>query len=168
MNLPVSRAGARRRSTAALLVLAVLVAALAVTVLQLRRDLDSAHGRLAAAYRLHRAGDLDEAVAAYGEIGARDGAALHRIARYNMAGIHLEQAQKLPLDSEQRVPLVELAKQLYRDVLREQPQHWDARYNLSRALEIVPDVELGDLEEERNPERAPRAPRANPAYEQLP
>ena len=107
-------------------------------------------------------------MAAYGEIGEGDGAALHRIARYNMAGIHLQQAQKMAVGNEQRVPLVELAKQLYRELLRERPDHWESRFNLSRALELVPDLELDELEEERNPERAPRAPRANPAYEQLP
>jgi mxaK protein len=64
-------------------------------------------------------------------------------------------------------PLVELAKNRYRELLRAKPDDWDARYNLERALWLqpesaqafddgrepdevrrmikVPDVALGDL-----------------------
>jgi len=33
----------------------------------------------------------------------------------------------------------ELAKQSYRDVLRAEPGDWDARFNLERALRLLPD-----------------------------
>ena len=39
----------------------------------------------------------------------------------------------------QAIALIELAKELYRDVLRADPQHWDARYNLDRAQRLLPD-----------------------------
>ena len=39
------------------------------------------------------------------------------------------------------LPLIELAKQSYRDLLREDPNDWDARYNLERALWLAPEVE---------------------------
>ena len=44
----------------------------------------------------------------------------------------------------QSLPLLELAKQGYRDVLRDDPQQWDARYNLERALRLAPEAEEGD------------------------
>ena len=37
------------------------------------------------------------------------------------------------------VPLVELAKQYYRQVLAEEPAHQEARYNLERALWLQPE-----------------------------
>ena len=43
--------------------------------------------------------------------------------------------------SDQLLPLVELAKQSYRDLLRETPGDWDARYNLERALYLAPESE---------------------------
>lgn len=37
--------------------------------------------------------------------------------------------------------LLELAKQRYRELLRAQPLHWDARYNLERALWLAPEAQ---------------------------
>jgi mxaK protein len=37
------------------------------------------------------------------------------------------------------LPLIELAKEQYRELLRRDPQHWDARYNLERAQRLQPD-----------------------------
>jgi mxaK protein len=39
----------------------------------------------------------------------------------------------------QAIPLIELAKEVYREVLRNDPGHWDARYNLERAQRLLPD-----------------------------
>jgi mxaK protein len=39
------------------------------------------------------------------------------------------------------LPLIELAKQSYRGSLRLNPEDWDARYNLERALWLAPEVE---------------------------
>ena len=58
--------------------------------------------------------------------------------------------------------LVELAKQNYREILARDPHHWDARYNLSRALEMLPDVAAVDFEDEVNPERSPRGAAGGP------
>ena len=37
------------------------------------------------------------------------------------------------------IPLVELAKQDYRSALKQQPEFWDARFNLEVALRLVPE-----------------------------
>jgi mxaK protein len=37
------------------------------------------------------------------------------------------------------IPLLELAKEGYREVLRHDPGQWDARYNLERAQRLLPD-----------------------------
>jgi mxaK protein len=38
-------------------------------------------------------------------------------------------------------PLLELAKETYREALRLDPGQWDARYNLERALRLAPEQE---------------------------
>ena len=53
-------------------------------------------------------------------------------------------------------PLVELAKQRYRDLLRAEPQEWDARYNLERALWLAPELEPPPPEDELPPEAKER------------
>ena len=110
---PLARTAVRSRTLAALAVLALLLAALALdgrALLGERRynralaeedwaaaaTHESAHGRLARAWLLARSGEADAAIAAYGALGAGDGTALARVARYNLAGIYLERAQKSP------------------------------------------------------------------------
>ena len=55
------------------------------------------------------------------------------------------------------MPLLELAKQNYREILRTDSGHWDAKYNLELALILAPDTDPVDALEEVNPERSPRA-----------
>ena len=52
----------------------------------------------------------------------------------------------------QAVTLIELAKQGYRELLRNDPEHWDARYNLERAQRLLPEPEEIDpaIAEPRN------------------
>ena len=57
----------------------------------------------------------------------------------------------------QAIALLELAKEYYRDVLRDDPAHWDARYNLERAQRLLPDPDDEDttsVDLPRNRERA--------------
>jgi mxaK protein len=57
----------------------------------------------------------------------------------------------------QAIPLIELAKETYREVLRHDPGQWNARYNLERAQRLLPDAEEGDggpPDVPRNAERA--------------
>jgi mxaK protein len=79
--------------------------------------------------------------------------------RYNLANLYLRRAlQYRENDADDlALPLVELAKENYRDVLREDSQDWFAKYNLELALRIAPETDLEPVEEERNPEHNPRS-----------
>jgi mxaK protein len=84
---------------------------------------------------------------------------LGQAARYNSANLLLRQAVVVRAGAQpgQAIPLIELAKEMYRDVLRTDPQHWDARYNLERAQRLLaePDeLEAAPSESNRNAERA--------------
>jgi len=86
---------------------------------------------------------------------ARLGAA----ARFNSANLLVRQAIEVRASAQpgQAIALLELAKEYYRDVLRDDPTQWDARYNLERTQRLLPDPdeeEAGPLGQERNRERA--------------
>jgi len=85
-------------------------------------------------------------------------------ARYNSANLLLRQALVLrESDSPgQALPLIELSKQGYREVLRADPGHWDARYNYERAQRAQPDPDEIDApigEPRTQAERAPTTTR---------
>ena len=112
-----------------------------VAKLPLEQAMASPTLRFARAHELAAANDFEGALALYRTLYAdpRLGVA----ARYNNANLLVRQAQRLR-DAEgegQAVALLELAKQGYREVLRQQPQHWDARYNFERAQRLQPDPE---------------------------
>jgi mxaK protein len=95
--------------------------------------------RLAHAVALSKV-DYDGALAAYKAIIQADREDLRRIALYDLGNLHLHQALQAGLSDEaQSLPLIELAKQSYRDSLRQDPNNWDARYNLERALRLAPE-----------------------------
>ena len=86
---------------------------------------------------------------------ARLGAA----ARFNSANLLVRQAIEVQASTQpgQAIALLELAKEYYRDVLRDDPAQWDARYNLERAQRLLPDPDeddAGPMGQERNRERA--------------
>lgn len=103
--------------------------------------------RLAHATALSKAGAHDAAFKVYSSLlepGLSD--AVSRHAQYNLGNMYLRQALAAGDRSDTR-PLVELAKQRYRDLLRAEPQDWDARYNLERALRAAPEEEEAGAEE---------------------
>jgi mxaK protein len=92
--------------------------------------------------------DYDGALAAYKAIIQSDREDLRRIALYDLGNLHLHHALKVE-DESQALPLIELAKQSYRDLLRKDPTDWDARYNLERALRLAPEDD--DADEDNGP-----------------
>ncbi|WP_428423989.1 MxaK protein [Methylibium sp.] len=113
--------------------------------------------RFAHASGLVRRGDREAAIDAYRVL--QDDSALGQAARYNAANQLLMQALVLR-DSRlpgQALPLIELAKAGYRDVLRLNPDQWDARYNLERAQRLQPDPDDAEADATGPPENAERA-----------
>jgi mxaK protein len=93
----------------------------------------------AQAHELAAADKLEPALARYRVLYGHAG--LAGAARYNSANLLLRQALVLR-DADaagQALPLIELAKQGYREVLRADPGQWDARYNYERAQRAQPD-----------------------------
>jgi mxaK protein len=113
--------------------------------------------RFAQAHELAASGSLEPALARYRGLNAEP--EFGTAARYNSANLLLRQAIELRGQSArsaaaigQSIALIELAKQSYREVLRAAPDHWEARYNLERALRLQPDPEDSDpsIAEPRN------------------
>lgn len=87
-------------------------------------------------------GDSEQALKLYQQVeAAAPDLETIRIARFNSANLNLQEAFELIADDQtgRALPLVEVAKQIYRQLLYEQPADWRSRYNLSRALLLVPD-----------------------------
>ena len=111
--------------------------------------------RLARAGALSRAGAHDAAFKAYSALirpGELD--AIGREAVFNLGNMYLRQGLAAAGEngagagpSGPALPLVELAKQRYRDLLRARPGDWDARYNLERALRLAPEEQQAAVDE---------------------
>lgn len=112
-----------------------------VTNLPPERVMESPQLRFAKAQELASAEDFDGALALYRTLFSDP--LLGVGARYNQANLLMRQGLRNREGAEvgQAIALVELAKQGYRAVLRIEPLHWDARYNLERALRLQPDPE---------------------------
>ena len=101
-----------------------------------------AEARFAFALAMARNGEIAPAVALLRQVAqARDD--LTAAALYDAANALLREGQRIGLaeSAGQALPLVELAKETYREVLRLDPEAWDARFNLERALRIAPEGE---------------------------
>ena len=113
--------------------------------------------RFAQAHAAAERGAVDVALTRYRTL--HDDALLGAAARYNSANLLLRRAIALRAGGEpgQAIALIELAKETYRDLLRADPQHWEARYNLERAQRLLaePDeLEAAPPESRRDAERA--------------
>lgn len=98
-------------------------------------------------------GERDAALKLYRAL--QSDTALGQKARYNAANLLMQQAIEVRAGDQpgQALPLIELAKEIYREVLRTDPAFWDARYNLERAQRLLPDPD----DEDQAPPDAPRA-----------
>lgn len=102
--------------------------------------------RLARAQVLVNGLGADAAEAAldlYREVEAEGGESLRRLARYDTANLYIRQSQEEVARGEpgRAVPLIELAKGIYRGLLRDDPSDWDLRYNLERAVRLLPEAD---------------------------
>jgi len=103
---------------------------------------DAARAELAVAVALAAAGEAEAAETRFAElVRRRAGTPLGQAARFNLGNGFLREALAAETDPRRAGPLVELAKQRYRDLLRGTPEDWDARYNLERALRFAPEGE---------------------------
>jgi mxaK protein len=107
----------------------------------------------ARALLLSKAGDAqsaqqDQAVKIYKDIIQGGRTDLRQAAQYNLGNLYMHEVLSSgPDNAMSALPLVEFAKQSYRDLLRENPADWDARYNLERALWLAPELTEGGVED---------------------
>lgn len=128
------------------------------------------HGAFARAFTEHGEGRLQEAAEIYARLEHASDPAVRTAAKFNLANLYLEQSVVLSATQgpEMGIALIELAKASYRRLLREDSRHWDAKYNLAKALILLPDLDEVDSDDDIMPERSPRAPQATRAYDRLP
>ena len=167
-------AGNRRRWSAVALL--VIVAAAAVDAWQLVRiqrwnraiadgSIVEARGplpaeaRFAQAYFLEQRGQHQDALARYQELERNARRDLAEAGKYNSANVYLRWALELREQegAPPAMPLLELAKRTYRDLLRATPEHWEARYNLERALRLAAETEETEVSEGPPPLNSERA-----------
>ena len=113
--------------------------------------------QFAQAHAQAESGNDEEALHRYRSL--EDDSPLGQAARYNSANLLMRQAVVVQAGTEpgKAIALIELAKEGYRNVLRNEPHHWEARYNLERAQRLLPDPEELDHappDVQRNAERA--------------
>lgn len=115
---------------------------------------------MARAAELDAIGDFEGALSAYKRLEEQTGNIYAKDAAYNAATIYLKRAISAggPAGDPQTIPLVELAKEGYRSLLRTDPEDWDARYNLDRALRLIPEEDDQENEGGNPPIGAERAP----------
>ena len=94
-------------------------------------------------YHLQQGGDYQQVLGLYKRAELAGDATLRSAALYNSGNVYFREglAMRNRDNEQQAVPLLELAKASYRQVLRENPGNWEARYNLERALRQSPEPE---------------------------
>ena len=111
------------------------------------KDYRGDYGLFSNAYAEQRKGDFQEALIGYASLEETSHESLRKKALFNAGNTYLQQAMKLDVkrDAEQVFPLIELAKVSYRRLLRIDNKYWAAKYNLERALLILPDAVDADI-----------------------
>lgn len=130
--------------------------------------LASPHGRFAQAYDWARRGRLEEAIRAYAQIDNVADPAMVPDLRYNRANLYMRRAEQVRDEPDLAVPLIELAKRNYRELLRADSTDWDVKYNLERALRLLPDELGADRGDPVMPQRSQEAAGAVSVHRELP
>ena len=120
---------------------------------------DDSYRQFAKAYALQEQRDFKATVKAYAAINVRSRRQLQMDIKFNLANLYFRKASQLREigADDLAMPLIELAKQNYKELLRIDNNHWDAKYNLELALFVAPETDPADALEERIPEHSPRA-----------
>jgi len=115
----------------------------------------------AAGLVLAQKGKVGQALAQYNRVENDEAASgtLRRAARFNSGNLYLRDAIEAADsgDMAAATPQFELAKAAYRVVLRGDPIHMSARYNLERALRRAPELEPAQDTEVEQPPPAERS-----------
>jgi mxaK protein len=92
-------------------------------------------------YLLRQGGDYQRVLGLYKQAELGGSPSLRSAALYNSGNVYFREglAMRSSNNEQQAVPLLELAKASYRQVLRENPGNWEARYNLERVLRQSPE-----------------------------
>lgn len=103
----------------------------------------------ATAFQLSADGNFLKALNYYKQIPKTAPNVLFHAATFNSANLHLREAIRMQASGEaatvaQALPLLELAKQGYRDLLLVDPQNWGGRINLEYALRLAPEGDQAD------------------------
>ncbi len=103
---------------------------------------DAPQVRLARAIALSKQGAFDTAGPLFESlIREQPHSETGRAALFNLGNLYLRQGIGYsPAGAVESLPMVEEAKARYRTLLRLAPDDWDARYNLERALWLVPET----------------------------
>lgn len=135
----------------------------------IQAERDTPHGEFAFAYGLQQEGKFTEALQSYSKAGTNDPSLVRKV-MFNTGNLYMQRALTL-LDEETRdlaIPLIELAKENYRQLLRMDSRDWHAKYNLEHALYLLPETGEQEIDEDIMPERSPRALTAAPSRGELP
>lgn len=121
-------------------------------------DVDHPQVSFARAYAMQQAGEFDAALGAYAAIDVPDDRT-RAFVNYNLANLYLRRGLEYREQGadDLALPLIELAKEHYRELLRADSRDWLAKFNLELALRVAPEKDLEPVEEEHNPEHNPRS-----------
>lgn len=105
--------------------------------------------QFAYAYYLHQRGLFEDAVDAYGKAERISQPDKLKIVYYNMGNLYLREAVKLAerMGVDRATALADVAKDLYRSALIQDPGFWRAKYNLEAAQRLSRDLPLGELQD---------------------
>ena len=113
--------------------------------------------QLAFANALSNGNNLEQAELAFNDlIRQHKYDRIGQAAQFNLANAYLRQGMIGSTPNTQSRSMLELAKQRYRDLLREVPLHWDARYNLERALLLAPETTDASSDDKIEPVKSVR------------